>query len=53
MSGTDMWIFVVAGGPLVLFLVIVYALARRRNLRFAEKLEQDRATERLYRDQEQ
>jgi hypothetical protein len=52
MSGTDMWMLVVAGGPLILLLAILYALFTRRRMGPAERRESDRATERLYREQE-
>lgn len=48
MLGTDLWLFVVAGGPLILMLVIIYALFTRRRRGPAEQRESDRATERLY-----
>ncbi|WFP62147.1 MULTISPECIES: hypothetical protein [unclassified Mesorhizobium] len=51
MFGTDLWTFAVIGGPVILLLVIVYALAARRNKRPVERRESDRATERLYREQ--
>ncbi|MGX7871535.1 hypothetical protein ACVDG5_000160 [Mesorhizobium sp. ORM6] len=50
MFGTDLWLFVVAGGPLVLVLAIIYVLFTRRRRSSAEQRESDRATERLYRE---
>ncbi|PBC07676.1 hypothetical protein [Mesorhizobium sp. WSM3859] len=51
MSGTVLWFIVVAGGPLILLLAIIYVLATRRSRGPAEQRESDRAVERLYREE--
>lgn len=43
-----LWFIVVALGPLLLGGVIAYALMRRRRLSTSEKVEQEKAVERLY-----
>jgi hypothetical protein len=45
-----LWLGVVAGGPLLLGLLLAYALLRRRRLTGAERAESRQATEKLYRD---
>jgi hypothetical protein len=45
---TFLWLLVVAGGPLLIAVVIVYALFTRRRLSPREKQAQTEATERLY-----
>lgn len=52
MFGSDLWLFVVAGGPVILLLAIIYALFPRRRRSLARQRQGDRATERLYREQE-
>lgn len=42
------WLFAVVGGPLLLAVAFVYALARRRKLTRAEREQSDRATRELY-----
>ena len=39
-----LWLLVVAGGPLLLAVLLGYALLRRRRLRRAERVAQDRGT---------
>lgn len=39
-----LWLLVVAGGPLLLAVLIGYALLRRRRLSRAERVERDRGT---------
>ncbi|RVB79126.1 MULTISPECIES: hypothetical protein [unclassified Mesorhizobium] len=51
MFENNMWLIVVAGGPLLLAILIAYALITRRDRGPAERRESDRATERLYREQ--
>ncbi|AZO12050.1 MULTISPECIES: hypothetical protein [unclassified Mesorhizobium] len=51
MFGTDLWTFAVIGGPVILLLVIIYALATRRRRGLVERRESDRGAERLYREQ--
>lgn len=43
-----LWFLVVAGGPVLLALVIAYALIRQRRLRQSEFKNQARAVDRLY-----
>jgi len=45
-----LWLLVVAGGPLVIAVLVAYALLNRRPLGPAERRERDRATDRLYRE---
>ena len=49
MFENGMWLFVVAGGPLIIAILIAYALLTRRRRGPAERRESARATERLYR----
>jgi hypothetical protein len=49
MFENGMWLFVVAGGPLIIAILIAYALLTRRRRGPAERGESARATERLYR----
>ncbi|WP_292416840.1 hypothetical protein [Mesorhizobium sp.] len=51
MFGSDLWLFVVAGGPLILLIAIIYVLFTRRHRGPVERRDSDRATERLYREQ--
>jgi hypothetical protein len=48
MFENSMWLFVVAGGPIVLGIAIAYALLTRRRKSMAEREASKRATERLY-----
>jgi len=43
-----LWLFVVAGGAVLLGLAIAFAVARQRRLPPAEKRMQDETVERLY-----
>ncbi|ESY09909.1 hypothetical protein NKK48_03095 [Mesorhizobium sp. C386A] len=43
-----MWLIVVAGGPLLLAVLMAYVLITRRYRGPAERMESDRATKRLY-----
>ena len=47
MFENSMWLFVVAGGPLIVAILIAYALLNRRPRGPAERRESDRATDRL------
>ncbi|WP_164783905.1 MULTISPECIES: hypothetical protein [unclassified Mesorhizobium] len=51
MFENSMWLLVVAGGPLILAILIAYALLTRRRRGPAERRESERATERLYREE--
>jgi hypothetical protein len=51
MFENSMWLIVVAGGPLLLAILIAYALLTWRHRGPAERRESDRATERLYREE--
>lgn len=51
MFENSMWLIVVAGGPLLLAILLAYALLTWRRRGPAERRESDRATERLYRDE--
>jgi hypothetical protein len=51
MFENSMWLLVVAGGPLVLAVLIAYALLTRRRRGPAERRESKLATERLYREE--
>ncbi|MGX9115311.1 hypothetical protein ACWTU6_01245 [Mesorhizobium sp. BHbsci] len=51
MFENSMWLLVVAGGPLILAILIAYALLTRRRRGPAERRESARATERLYREE--
>lgn len=51
MFENSMWLIVVAGGPLLLAILLAYALLTRRPRGPAERRESDRATERLYREE--
>lgn len=44
------WFLIVFGGPVVLGLVIAFALLRRRDLTVREKRRQDRKVDELYED---
>jgi hypothetical protein len=50
MFENSMWLFAVAGGPIILALVVAYALLTRRRRGQAERRESDRATRNVYRD---
>ncbi|ESW85150.1 MULTISPECIES: hypothetical protein [unclassified Mesorhizobium] len=50
MFETSLWLLVVAGGPLLLAILIAYALLTQRRRGPAERRESDRATERLYQE---
>ncbi|MCP9228717.1 hypothetical protein NKJ72_10395 [Mesorhizobium sp. M0045] len=50
MSGNSLWLLVVAGGPLLLAVLIAYALLTQRRRGPAERRESERATERLYQE---
>lgn len=50
MFENDLWLYVVAGGPVVLAAVIAYAMLTRRRRSGAEREQSARATERLYRE---
>lgn len=52
MFENSMWLLVVAGGPLILAILIAYALLTQRRRGPAERREGERATERLYREEE-
>jgi len=45
-----LWLVIVAGGPLLLAILIAWALVTRRRMGPAEQREQDRATREVYRD---
>lgn len=45
------WLFVVAGGPIVIALAYIYVMARRRRLSAREKAQQHRAVDRLQHDE--
>ncbi|RWN54990.1 hypothetical protein [Mesorhizobium sp.] len=51
MFENSMWLIVVAGGPLLLAIVLAYALLTWRRRGPAERRESDRATEGLYREE--
>ncbi|WP_254026930.1 hypothetical protein [Mesorhizobium ventifaucium] len=51
MFENSMWLIVVAGGPLLLAILLAYALLTWRRRGPAERRESDRATERLYREE--
>lgn len=44
-----MWFLTVAGGPLILGIIIAFALLRRRRLSRREQQKQNQATRELYR----
>jgi hypothetical protein len=46
----SLWLFVVAGGPIIIGAAIAYALLRRRRMSVAEHVAHERGTERLYDD---
>jgi hypothetical protein len=50
MFENTMWLVIVAGGPLLLAILIAWALLTRRRLGPAERRERDRATRENYRD---
>jgi hypothetical protein len=50
MFENSMWLLVVAGGPLLLAILIAWALIARRKAGPAEQRERDKATRELYRD---
>jgi hypothetical protein len=52
MFENSLWLFVVAGGPLILAAVVAYALLTRRRRGPAEKQQTAQATARLYREKE-
>ena len=45
---TFLWLLVVAGGPLLIALVLAYGMLRRRRLTGVEKRAREDAIERLY-----
>lgn len=45
-----LWLVTVAGGPLLLAMLLAWALLTRRRKGPAERREQDRATREVYRD---
>lgn len=47
-----LWLFAVAGGPIILAGAILYALLRQRRLSKGEKDAQTRATRELYRQKD-
>lgn len=47
-STNYLWLLVVAGGPLLLAVLIGFALLRRRRLSRAEHIAQDRGTRKVY-----
>ncbi|RWK41437.1 hypothetical protein [Mesorhizobium sp.] len=51
MFENTMWLIVVAGGPLLLAILLAYALLTWRRRGPAERRESKRATERLYREE--
>ena len=51
MFENSMWLIVVAGGPLLLAILLAYAHLTWRRRGPAERRESDRATERLYREE--
>lgn len=44
----NLWLLIVAGGPLLIAVVIAYALFQRRKPSAAQRAATDRATARLY-----
>lgn len=50
MFENGMWLLIVAGGPLILAILIAWALLTRRRPGPAERRERDEATRKLYRD---
>jgi cytochrome c-type biogenesis protein CcmH/NrfF len=46
-----LWLIIVALGPLVLGVLIAYALLQRRRFGAAEQTQQDKATQEVYRDE--
>lgn len=48
MFENGMWLFVVAGGPLIIAIVVAYALLNRRHRGPAERRETAEATDRIY-----
>jgi hypothetical protein len=50
MFENSMWLLIVAGGPLLLAILISWALITRRKAGPAERRERDRATREGYRD---
>jgi hypothetical protein len=51
MFENSFWLFVVAGGPIILAVIIAYALLTRRRRGLAERKESERATRTLYNDE--
>jgi hypothetical protein len=45
---TVLWLMVVAGGPILLALAIIYAISRKRRLSRSEKAAQTESVDRLY-----
>lgn len=52
MHGSELWGLATIGGPILLFIVIAFALLRRRRLSGAERAAQVEGTERGYREPE-
>jgi hypothetical protein len=52
MEATSLWQLVTTVGPVVLAVVIIYALVRRRRLTSTEQRRQDEAVEELYKDKD-
>ena len=50
MFENNMWLFAVAGGLIILSLVVAYALLTKRRRGQAESRETDRATREVYRN---
>jgi hypothetical protein len=51
MFENSMWLLAVAGGPVLLAIVLAYALITRRRRTVAERQRGKQATERLYREE--
>jgi hypothetical protein len=50
MFENSLWLLIVAGGPLLLAILLAWALLTRRRAGPAERRERDRATRETYRD---
>lgn len=50
MFENNLWLVIVAGGPLLLAVLIAWALLTKRRRGPAERREQDRATREVYKD---
>lgn len=53
MIENSLWLFIVAGGPVVIALAYLFVMARRRRLTAREKAAQRRAVEELQHDERQ